>query len=40
MSKLVNLLTECINNVDPLSVSEYEKSGGFAALKKSRRKQS
>jgi NADH-quinone oxidoreductase subunit F len=33
MSKLTNLLTENIN-ADPLSVTEYEKTGGFSALKK------
>jgi NADH-quinone oxidoreductase subunit F len=33
MSKLVNLLTESAGN-DKASVSEYEKSGGFTALKK------
>lgn len=34
MSKLVKLLTEGVNCADPLSVTEYEKTGGFAALKK------
>ena len=37
MSKLVKLLTEGIDSIDsfdPLSVSEYEKTGGFSALKK------
>jgi NADH-quinone oxidoreductase subunit F len=34
MSKLVNILTSEVNSADPLSVTEYEKSGGFAALKK------
>jgi len=34
MSKLINILTEGTDRADPLSVSEYEKAGGFAALKK------
>ena len=34
MSKLVNILTEGMNSPNPLSVTEYEKTGGFAALKK------
>jgi len=34
MSKLINMLTAGANSADPLSVSEYEKTGGFAALKK------
>jgi NADH-quinone oxidoreductase subunit F len=34
MSKLVNILTEGADRSDPLSVSEYEKAGGFTALKK------
>lgn len=34
MSKLVNILTPETNITDPLSVAEYEKKGGFAALKK------
>jgi NADH-quinone oxidoreductase subunit F len=33
MSKLINLLTKDISG-DSLSVTEYEKAGGFAALKK------
>ena len=34
MSKLVNLLTEGADSLHPISVSEYEKIGGFTALKK------
>ncbi|MDR0443950.1 MAG: NADH-quinone oxidoreductase subunit L [Treponema sp.] len=34
MSKLINLLIQGADCCDPLSVSEYEKAGGFAALKK------
>jgi len=34
MSKLINMLTAGADSTDPLSVSEYEKAGGFAALKK------
>ena len=34
MSKLVKILVDEAANADPLSVSEYEKAGGFAALKK------
>ncbi|MDR0323995.1 MAG: NADH-quinone oxidoreductase subunit J/K, partial [Treponema sp.] len=34
MSKLVNILTEGKNSQNPLSIAEYEKTGGFAALKK------
>jgi NADH-quinone oxidoreductase subunit F len=34
MSKLIKMLTDSASCADPLSVAEYEKSGGFAALKK------
>jgi len=34
MSKLVKLLTEGVDCADPLSIAEYEKIGGFSALKK------
>jgi len=34
MSKLVKLLTEGIDTADPLSLTDYEKTGGFSALKK------
>jgi len=34
MSKLIKMLTDGADNSDPLSVTEYEKAGGFAALKK------
>jgi NADH-quinone oxidoreductase subunit F len=34
MSKLINMLTDSVSCADPLSVTEYEKAGGFAALKK------
>jgi len=36
MSKLINILTDVADNADPLSVSEYEKTGGFTALKKTK----
>ena len=34
MSKLITLLTEGADCSDPISITEYEKAGGFAALKK------
>jgi len=34
MSKLIKMLTDNAACADPLSVTEYEKAGGFAALKK------
>jgi NADH-quinone oxidoreductase subunit F len=34
MSKLNNLISQNAGSIDPVSVSEYEKLGGFAALKK------
>jgi len=34
MSKLIKMLTADAGGSDPLSVAEYEKSGGFSALKK------
>jgi len=34
MSKLIKMLTDGVELSDPLSVTEYEKAGGFAALKK------
>jgi NADH-quinone oxidoreductase subunit F len=34
MSKLIKMLTDGASCADPLSVAEYEKAGGFAALKK------
>jgi len=34
MSKLVKMLSQGADNIDPLSLAEYEKSGGFTALKK------
>jgi NADH-quinone oxidoreductase subunit F len=34
MSKLIKMLTNSVTCADPLSVTEYEKAGGFAALKK------
>src|SRR5215510_12050596 len=34
MSKLIKMLTDGASCADPLSVTEYEKTGGFAALKK------
>jgi len=34
MSKLIKMLTDNVSCADPLSVTEYEKAGGFAALKK------
>ncbi|MDR2951875.1 MAG: NADH-quinone oxidoreductase subunit L [Treponema sp.] len=34
MSKLTNILTRNAGLADPLSVTEYEKAGGFSALKK------
>jgi len=34
MPKLIKLLTEGLDNPDPLSIIEYENAGGFSALKK------
>ena len=34
MSKLVNYLTKGADSADPISIAEYEKNGGFTALKK------
>jgi len=34
MSKLIKMLTGSADCVDPVSTAEYEKSGGFAAIKK------